>query len=137
MFVKQTFQTQLKNCSYMTCIVVIVSVLIKVINSQLEKDVVFANGIALLKQSMKWFDLSKQDGNYDISYQHANYSIAFLQAARHVTNDTILEQGSGIDVHKYFKTIDSHQRSIYKKISKQTSKLPTISKNGKLSNGWL
>ena len=140
MFVHQKFETHLKNCSFVTCIVVIISIILKIVNSQLDKDVVFSNGVSLLKQSMKWLDLSKQDGSFETSYQHANYAIAYLQAARHVASDTILEQGSGVDVHKYSKTVDSHQRSVFKKISKQSSKIPIISKVGKKmshGNGWL
>ena len=69
----------------------------------------------LLEQAAKWYKISLQDTENIYSMQHANYSVAYLNAARHIASDTTLERLSGLDIHKLFKKIDEHQRSVMMK----------------------
>ncbi len=84
----------------------------------------------LLEQAAKWYKISLQDNQNLYSMQHANYSVAYLNAARHIASDTTLERLSGLDIHKLFKKIDDHQRSVMmkdfsNKPSKKIKNLPS------------
>lgn len=89
---------------------------------------------ALIQQASKWYAISLQDKTPFHSLQHADYAMAYLNAARHVSNDTILERVSGIDVHKLFRSVDAQQKSAAKELLSKTSK-PTKLKNTQAT--WL
>ena len=82
----------------------------------------------LLEQAAKWYKISLQDTQNIYSMQHANYSVAYLNAARHIASDTTLERISGLDIHKLFKKIDEHQRSVMMKDfnTKPTKKIKNL-----------
>jgi len=54
------------------------------------RDVTHASD--LLLQALKWHEASIQDQHPLFSVQHSNYAIAYLNAARHLCRDSILEQ---------------------------------------------
>lgn len=65
---------------------------------------------SLLNQASQWYSLSMQDKQPLYAMQHANYAVAYLNAARHTASDIILEQTSGLDIHKLYKSIDENHR---------------------------
>ena len=89
---------------------------------------------AMLAQTVKWLSLSSQDKNASTSLQHATYAMAYLNAARHVASDTVLERLSGLDIHKLSRSIDVQQQAKAKDLNKQCPKLKTKMPHG---NGWL
>lgn len=89
---------------------------------------------AMLAQTVKWLALSSQDKNASSGLQHATYAMAYLNAARHVASDTVLERLSGIDIHKLSRSIDMQQQARSNDLNKQCPKLRTKMPHG---NGWL
>ena len=98
-----------KDTINISCITLALLVVIKFFDTQSVKS---ESSIAqsLIEQAYKWFTLSTQDKIPSISFQHANFAMAYLNAARHVSSDTKLEQLSSIDVHNLYKKIDELQR---------------------------
>lgn len=71
---------------------------------------------SLLDQSSKWYSISLQDKQAFFSFQHANYAIAYLNAARHIASDVMLERMSGTDIHKLYNKMEAHQFTVTKQM---------------------
>ena len=76
------------------------------------------SGKSLLSQSSKWYKISMQDKDLIYALQHCDYAVAYLNAARHISSDTILEKGSGIDLHKYHNKLILHHINLLKGVQK-------------------
>ena len=80
-------------------------------------------GKQLVDQAKYWYSISMQDRKPIIAYEHSIYAIAYLNAARHVTHDAILEQHSGMNIHSLLKNAIAHQQQCIKEINKQYPKI--------------
>jgi hypothetical protein len=89
---------------------------------------------AMLTQSVKWLSHSIQDNNTSTSLQNATYAVAYLNAARDVASDAVLERLSGLDIHRLSRSIGAQQNSKTKEMNKQCPRLRTKMPVG---NGWL
>ena len=96
-------------------------------NGKLEQEI----AKSLMEQTIKWYKLIEQDTNTVVIYQHSNYASAYLNAARHVLNDQALERICGVNIHKLYRTIDNHQRSSSKDLTKNIPKAKHASSNVK------
>lgn len=81
---------------------------------------------SFVDQANKWYSMSLQDKQSMYSLQHVDYAIAYLNAARHIASDTSLERSTGLDIHKFYRKVNEHQRNIVKDLS---SKLNMKSKH--------
>lgn len=93
-----------------------------------------ATGKSILSQSGKWYRICIQDKNPIYALQHVDYAIAYLNAARHISSDVILEKGSGIDLHKYHNKLLSRQLELSKIVHKTKGKMP---KNLSSQASWI
>lgn len=75
----------------------------------------------MIKQSNDWFKTSLQDKEPHIAFQHCNYAVAFLNAARFSSSDTILENISGLDMHKFHAKLMAREASLAKQLKKNKS----------------
>jgi hypothetical protein len=76
----------------------------------------------LVEQSVKFYNMSTQDQQFVYALEHVNYSTAYLNAARYVENDTVLERITGIDISRLLKKIEDQHRKIMKETSSKTKK---------------
>lgn len=81
-----------------------------------------STGTSILLQSAKWYKICHQDKDPLYALQHCDYAIAYFNAARHISNDVILEKGSGINMHKFHNRLLSYQLQLLKQLSKKSSK---------------
>lgn len=68
-------------------------------------------GGALVQQAVKWHSISRQDEDAVQAARHADYALAYLNAAREVLPDRVLEHASHVDVHALHETLDTAQRA--------------------------
>ena len=68
--------------------------------------------------------------------QHSNYAIAYLNAARHISHDTVLEQKNSVDMHEVSKVIFRQQREALQKMLKIYPKIREKVKKPH-STGWI
>jgi hypothetical protein len=71
----------------------------------------------LLYQAVQWKDMCTQDKSAVFRLQHANYAMAYMNAARHIAKDDVLEQQNAVDVHKLLRKIKRQQESALKDVS--------------------
>ena len=124
----------LKDAIRVSVVFMCLVILIKALEPYMKKSDNDGLAKAMLAQTVKWLSHSLQDKNASTSLQHATYAMAYLNAARHVASDTVLERLSGLDIHKLNRSIDIQQQAKAKDLNKQCPKLRTKMPHG---NGWL
>ena len=87
--------------------------------SALEKTL----GRQLLDQSKQFYSLSVQDRKPMLSLEHATFALAYLNAARHVVHDAVLEQTSGVNIHALLRSITQQQQQASRELAKSCPKI--------------
>ena len=72
---------------------------------------------SLVTQAIYWHDASEQDTNPLFAMKHSDYSIAYLNAARSMLPDNILEKTCNVDIYELSNTLETHQREQTKAIT--------------------
>lgn len=78
-------------------------------------------GRELLDQSIEWLRISEGTNVPLFAYRHTVFSLAYLNAARLVCPDSILQR-NGTDVHKLSNRLETRLAHLSKKISKSCTK---------------
>jgi hypothetical protein len=86
-------------------------------------------GKQLVDQAKQWYSLALQDRKPMNAYEHSLYAIAYLNAARHVTHDSILEQYTGVNIHALLKSATQTQQEALKDLNKQCPKIKVKASN--------
>lgn len=68
-------------------------------------------GAILVKQAIQWHHVAEQDDDPMLASKHANYAVAYLNAARAILPDNVLEQVAKVNVHAFTDTLEESQRS--------------------------
>ena len=91
---------------------------------------------SFMDQSMRWYATSVQDKQSGFALQHITYAVAYLNAARQISTDTVIERRSGVDVQAFHAAVDAQQRVTMRDLGKQC---PKIRMRGDFvhSSGWL
>ena len=77
----------------------------------------------VVKQCMKWLSISAQDMDPLIKMQHLALAKSYLNVARHIASDTVIEQTSRVHVRAISKRIDTEMQNITVLIHKQCPKM--------------
>tara|TARA_B100000787_G_C16047390_1_gene229668 strand:+ start:252 stop:677 length:426 start_codon:yes stop_codon:yes gene_type:complete len=72
---------------------------------------------SLVTQAIYWYDTSEQDTNPLFAMKHSDYAIAYLNAARSMLPDNILEKTCNVDIHELTNTLETHQREQTKAVT--------------------
>lgn len=86
-----------------------------------------------LDQAVRWYEVSLQDKQTIVAFQHIDYAMSYFSAARHLANDTALEQLTGVDIHNLYKQLDVQQ----KKVTKDVYAKLGLKTKGKNMNAWI
>ena len=62
--------------------------------------------LELMRTALQWYELGMQDTDPTMKLQHVAQAHAFLQSARTLVPDSVLERGSGMDVERLTRTLD-------------------------------
>lgn len=89
----------------------------------------------LINQSISWHKQSQQDSDPLFSFKHSNYAISYINAARDLVSDTMIQKLTGIDVHETLKLLEGYQQSLTKKITKSCPIVNPKSKSSSVS--WM
>lgn len=65
---------------------------------------------SLVTQAIHWHQVAEQDTNPLFAMKHSDYAIAYLNAARSMLPDNILEKNCNTDIHELSNTLEMHQR---------------------------
>lgn len=71
----------------------------------------------LVSQAIYWHDTSEQDTNPLFAMKHADYAIAYLNAARSMLPDNILERTCNVDIYELSNSLETHQRQKTKSVT--------------------
>jgi hypothetical protein len=72
---------------------------------------------SLVSQAIYWHETSEQDANPLFAMKHSDYAIAYLNAARSMLPDNILEKTCNIDIYELSNTLETHQREQTKAVT--------------------
>ena len=125
-----------KNALKVTSCFVVLLLILKALQPLLRTTKTSEISSNLVDQAVRWHMASQQDKHAVFSMQHANYAMAYLNSARHLSTDQILEQISGINIHELYNAIDMQQRHMMREIGRQCPKLKLKGSNIN-SSGWL
>lgn len=78
---------------------------------------------ALVQQAKQWYMTSLQDRNAQLRYQHITIASAYLEAARRISSDRVIENASRIDVHELQTSIQAQLHSSSKDMAKKCPNL--------------
>lgn len=82
---------------------------------------------SLVQKAHEYYKLSMQDKESQHALKHCHYAIAFLHAARYSSDDTNLQNMTGLDMHKFHAKLISRESSLTKQQHKKTKSKPVIS----------
>lgn len=123
------------------CIVLISLVVIvvsKIANAHMGKEYSTAHvrkSRSLVRQAMQWHAAAEQDSNQLFSSRHSNYAVAYLNAARSMLPDDMLERATNVDIHELSNALELSQREHTKSLSQSC---PKSNPSGKVSSAqWL
>ena len=78
----------------------------------------------LVHTCLQWKDIATQDSTMVLRLQHASMALAYLHAARHLVDDTRLEQQTGIDVQRLTRGIETTMAEARKVLSERSGVSP-------------
>lgn len=64
----------------------------------------------LVSQALEWHKMCEQDDSVAYAMHHATLAAAYMNAARLLCSDDILQRATGIDVHDTQRALDASQR---------------------------
>ena len=91
---------------------------------------------SFLDQSARYYATSMQDRQPLFALQHVTYALAYLNAARHMSNDSALEHRSGMDIQAFQVAVDTQRRATMRDAGKLCPKA-RLRGNFVHSTGWL
>ena len=77
----------------------------------------------LIDQATKWMNMASQDKDPLTRWQHLSYARAYLNVARHLASDAVIESASHIHVRAMSKRIDTELQNAIRTIHKSCHKL--------------
>lgn len=77
----------------------------------------------LVEQAMKWLNMASQDKDPLTRWQHLSYARAYLNVARHLASDAVIESASHVHVRAMSKRIDTELQNAIGNIHKSCHKL--------------
>lgn len=90
---------------------------------------------ALVAQAIEWHHFADQDDNPMFAVRHADYAVAYLNAARRLLPDDVLQRLTSIDIFETMVALEAHQQQRSRRLQKAC---PTINPNGNTSTvSWL
>ena len=81
------------------------------------------SGASMLRQAHEWYNMSVQDSAPIVAMQHINFATAYLNSARHLCRDTLLERSGGLDVQRLSRAIQTHREKVNKALQSRCPKL--------------
>ena len=89
----------------------------------------------LINQSISWHKQSQQDSDPLFAFKHSNYAMSYINAARDIVSDSMIQKTTGIDVHETLKLLEGYQQSLSKRITKSCPIVNPKSKSSSVS--WM
>lgn len=90
---------------------------------------------ALVRQAISWHAAAKQDSSPLFASRDADYAVAFLNAARSMLPDQVLERLANVAVHDLVSELEAHQRECVRKL---TQACPRANPSGSTSSAnWI
>ena len=75
---------------------------------------------ACVEQALNWRRLAEQDGEPLVRYQHAVQAMAFLNVARSLASDEVIEQISHVDVRALARGLEQSIQATERELDKSS-----------------